>query len=175
MDNIIAHHPPADAQPVPEQLLPPPGQLSPALYKEGNVIWYGISHWPVWVSCPMCFPFQLYIQLTRWGEKRKTLALFKCCSATDKTLVCYQHCLSHKLNTQHYTGCHEESELHPGQMQHIILQQVSKLKMLGFSLACRNLIVCVAKLFKWSQGLSAKTASQTVPGRSSEVSTTQGP
>lgn len=33
----------------------------------------------------------------------------------------------------------------------------------------------VVKLFKWSQGLSAKTASKTVPGRSSEMSTTQGP
>jgi len=41
--------------------------------------------------------------------KEKALMLCKHCSATAKTLVCYQHCSSHKSKTQHPTGFCEES------------------------------------------------------------------
>ena len=56
MHNAIAHHPLTNAQPVPEQRLP--ASFSPILYTEHDVIWYGISLWPVWVSCPGCVPSQ---------------------------------------------------------------------------------------------------------------------
>ena len=52
MHNAIAHHSLTDAQLVPEQRSAPPGQLPPSLYTGHDVIWYGISLWPVWVSCP---------------------------------------------------------------------------------------------------------------------------
>lgn len=60
----------------------------------------------VWVGCPGCVPFQLPVhpQLThRQGSMRnqKSLVLFKCCSVTTKTFVCYQH-FSHLQNTAPY-------------------------------------------------------------------------
>ena len=54
-----AHHPPTDAQPVPEQW--PPASFPPSLYTGHDVLWYGISLWPVWVSCPGCVPSQLLV------------------------------------------------------------------------------------------------------------------
>jgi len=42
-------------------------------------------------------------------EKQKALMRFKNCSAIAKTLVCYQHCSSHKSKSQHHTGFYEEN------------------------------------------------------------------
>ena len=61
MHDAIAHHLPTDAQPVPEQR--PPRPASPSLCTEHDVTWYGMSLWPVWVSCPGCAPSQLLVHL----------------------------------------------------------------------------------------------------------------
>ena len=50
MHSAIAHHPPTDAQPVPEQR--PPRPAFPSLCPEHDVTWYGMSLWPVWL-CPL--------------------------------------------------------------------------------------------------------------------------
>ncbi|NWU74142.1 NAF1 protein, partial [Onychorhynchus coronatus] len=34
--------------------------LPPALYAEHDAIWYGISFWSLWVSCPGCVPSRLF-------------------------------------------------------------------------------------------------------------------
>jgi len=46
------------------------------------------------------------------GEKweiEKALRLWKHCSETAKTLICYQHCFNHKTKIQHLSGCYEEN------------------------------------------------------------------
>ena len=42
--------------------------LLPTLYAEHDIIWYGISLWPIGFSCPGCVPSQLFVHLnsTRW-------------------------------------------------------------------------------------------------------------
>ena len=44
---------------------------STALIAECDVIWYGKSLWPVWVSCPSCVPSQLLVhpQPPCWWER----------------------------------------------------------------------------------------------------------
>ena len=70
----IAHHPPTDAQPVPEHL--PPASSPPSLYTEHDVIWYGIFLWPVWVTVlavsPPSFLCPPAYSLVGWGEKLKS-------------------------------------------------------------------------------------------------------
>lgn len=56
MHTTVAHYLPNDGQPVSEQQ--PLASFPPSLYTEHDVIWYGISLWPVWViwvSCPNFF------------------------------------------------------------------------------------------------------------------------
>jgi len=50
-------------------------------------------------------------------EKSKAMILHKYCSATAKTLGCYQHCYGRRSKMQHHTGCYEENQLHPSQTQ----------------------------------------------------------
>ena len=66
MHNAIAHHLLTDAQSVPEQW--PLASFPPSLYTEHDIIWYGISLWPVGVSCPGCVLSQLLVppQPSRW-------------------------------------------------------------------------------------------------------------
>jgi len=51
-------------QPMPS-LLPsrdrPPRLTPPSLYTKRDAIWYGISLWPVWVSCPSYASSQLLV------------------------------------------------------------------------------------------------------------------
>ena len=89
--------------------------LPSSFIAEPDVIRYGISLWPVQVSCPSCVPCQLLVHTypTCWqvaeGETEQVLALHKHSSATDKMLLWYQHCFGHKSGTQHHTGWHEEN------------------------------------------------------------------
>ena len=66
MHSAIGHHPPIDTQLVPERRSPIP--TPPSLYTRWNITWYGIPHWPVWVSCPGCVLCQLLVslQLSHW-------------------------------------------------------------------------------------------------------------
>lgn len=69
MHNAIAHHSLAGAPPVPEQSAP--ASFPPSLYIERDVVWYGISLWPVGVSCAACAPSQfLLLQPFRWQDMR---------------------------------------------------------------------------------------------------------
>jgi len=64
MHNTIAHHQPNSAHPFPEQcpsLWPTP--LSFIVFSH-DVVWYEISLWLVWVSCPSSAPFQLLVPLS---------------------------------------------------------------------------------------------------------------
>jgi len=90
----------------------------PFLQIEHYVIWYRISLWSFWVSCPRSAPSQLLVSppnclcmpclLAGWGPswKKEVLMLCSHCSAITKTLVCYQQCLSPKSKTQQHTGCY---------------------------------------------------------------------
>lgn len=76
------------------------------------------SCWSVWVSCPIYVPSQPFThhQCTGLSEKwlgRKSLMLWKWCSATARILVIW-HCFSHKCKAQPHTSCYEESQCHPG-------------------------------------------------------------
>ena len=81
MRNAIAHHLPTDAQLVPKQQSAP----LPSLYTEHDIIWYGISLWPVGVSCPGCIPFQLLVPL------QPSCLVYK----QTKSLTWYKHYLAH--------------------------------------------------------------------------------
>ena len=61
MHNAIAHHPLTNAQPVPEPQAATPWPTPPSFIVQHDVIWYGISLWPVWVSCLCCVPSQLLV------------------------------------------------------------------------------------------------------------------
>ena len=86
--------------------IPAPQLTPPSLYIEHDVIWYGISLWPVWVSCPGYAPSQFPVHLlsSRAWEAKKSLTWYKHYLATTKVLVCYQHCSHTKFKTQHYTS-----------------------------------------------------------------------
>ena len=64
--SAIAHHPPIDTQPVPEQRFPAP--TAPSFYTRCDITWYGIPLWPLWVSCPGCVlcQFLVPLQLSCW-------------------------------------------------------------------------------------------------------------
>lgn len=59
MYGAVAHHALTDAQQVPEQW--PPASFTPRLYILHGVICYGISLWPVGISCPGCVSSQLLV------------------------------------------------------------------------------------------------------------------
>jgi len=71
--NLTAHHQLTDAQPVSQQQ--PPGQLSPGLYADHDIIWPGLSLWSVGVSCPTWVPSQLLVhpQPPRWQGHVRSL------------------------------------------------------------------------------------------------------
>ena len=53
-----------------------PPATSPSVYTEHDVIWYGTSLWPVWVSCPSCVSSQVPMHLAGQHEKLKSPWLF---------------------------------------------------------------------------------------------------
>lgn len=61
----------------------------PSLYIGHNVLWYGISLQPVWVSCPGHALSQLFVHLLigRTWDTEKSLTYSKHCSVTTKTSV----------------------------------------------------------------------------------------
>ena len=61
---------------------PPFFFFPPPLYAEHDVIWYAISLWPVWVSCPGYVPSQLPVHLA----VRKTEKSSTDCLATTKNM-----------------------------------------------------------------------------------------
>ena len=84
-----------------------------SLTAERDVIWYGISLWSVWVSCPGSVPSQDLAHPQPTGEGgnfgETALMLWEHCSAGAKTLVCYQHRSSYQYRAQHYEGCYGEN------------------------------------------------------------------
>jgi len=92
-----------------QSLLP---SVSVAAHAPG-VTWHGTSLCSAPVSCPDCVPSQLLAHpwptclRGRGGEEETALALGRYCSATAKTLLCYQCWCSHK--TWHHEGCCEEN------------------------------------------------------------------
>jgi len=85
-----AHHLLTDAQSVPEQQQLP-GQLPPAWVSSHDVMCYGISLWPVEVSCPGSAPSRFLVPapallLAAQCEKLKNCNVFgsvQCCSAKN--------------------------------------------------------------------------------------------
>ena len=65
MHSVIAYHPLPNAQPNSKQQSQRPVN-SPSLYTEHDVIRYGISLWPVLVSCPGYASSQLLVHLLSW-------------------------------------------------------------------------------------------------------------
>ena len=59
MYSAIGHHPLADAHPVSKQQQPPPASSLQFYSFSHDVVWYGVSLWPLWVSCPGYVPSQL--------------------------------------------------------------------------------------------------------------------
>lgn len=78
---------------------------SPCFIDEHDV--YGVKYpWAVWVSSPLPASCLLlaYSQPTHGAaelETEKSLVLWKHCSATAKTWMCYLHCFGHKSKPQH--------------------------------------------------------------------------
>lgn len=90
MHSAIAHHPLTDAQT--DLSSGYPSDKSPQFIAQCDIVWYGISFWPVWVSCPCCTPpsFLLIPSLLTgraMGEAEKSFTQYKQCSATTKTSV----------------------------------------------------------------------------------------
>lgn len=54
MCNAISHHQPTDMQPFPKLCPHTPWPTPPISIVQYDFIWYGISFWPFWVSCPGC-------------------------------------------------------------------------------------------------------------------------
>lgn len=80
MHNTIASHLLLDAQPILEQWW-----ASPSFHTLYDVFWYGMSLWPLWVSCHGCAPSQPLVHLFagRAREARKSLAWTKHCPAEE--------------------------------------------------------------------------------------------
>ena len=80
-------------------------------------IWYGMSSWPAYVSCPGSVPSQqlVLLQSSNWQGSTKSwktemfLDLCSHCSATNKTLICYQHCFSPKAIMEHHIRHYQEN------------------------------------------------------------------
>jgi len=77
MHKAIAHYPPTNIQPVPDQQLLLPANC-PSFIVVHDTIWYRIFLWPVWVSCPGSVPYQLFVPppdplLAGQGKKLKHL------------------------------------------------------------------------------------------------------
>lgn len=69
----IAHHPPTDPQPVPKQQLPPGPSPLRFIFFSYDVIWYGTSFWPNYVSFPVSVPSQVPVppsQHSHWQGSR---------------------------------------------------------------------------------------------------------
>ena len=43
-----------DAQCISKQQFCIPASFPSYIYREHDILWYGISFWPVWASCPGC-------------------------------------------------------------------------------------------------------------------------
>lgn len=61
MRSETAHYLLTNTQPIPVQLYPLPQPTTP--YKLLSMMpCYGISLWPIWVTCPVCVPSQLLVR-----------------------------------------------------------------------------------------------------------------
>ena len=74
MHSAIAHQLLTNVQPVPEQRAATPRPTPSSFIVHHDVTWYGISLWPVWVSCPGCVPSQLlvYCQPPCWQGRMRS-------------------------------------------------------------------------------------------------------
>ena len=63
MHSAIVHPSLGDAQPDSKQQSQHLANFLPSLYADHDIIQYGISLWPVWVSCPGCAPSHLLVHL----------------------------------------------------------------------------------------------------------------
>lgn len=92
-----------------------PYQLPPVLLFRMNNVWYGISLWPAWGSCPASVLSHLLVHAQPGREKWETENSIELCkhfsAITEK--VCYQHYsyLSTKHNTITATRCGSSRKL----------------------------------------------------------------
>ena len=70
---------------------PPPGQL-PQLHTEHDIIWYRISPWLVWVSCPGCDPSQLLVKINSFPAELRTPVCYNWTFSNDVALKMQQNC-----------------------------------------------------------------------------------
>lgn len=76
--------------------------LPPDFITEHDSIWHGIPFLSVRVNCPGCVPSKIPVHSQSphwcgWCEGWKMPWLFKHCSATAKTLLCYRQCFQQLL------------------------------------------------------------------------------
>lgn len=89
MLSAFSHHPLTDAQPVPKQHLPLSAQPVQfwISFIQHDIIWYEVSLWKIWVSCPVFVPSQLLlhpISFLLTGQYKKLESVYlsnKHCSA----------------------------------------------------------------------------------------------
>lgn len=94
-----------------------------AFIAEHDVVWYGISLWSVWVSCPLLASCaSLVAGMVAW-EAEKSSTLCKHCSATSKTSAYYQyHFIKKKKkvqNTTSYKPLRRNLTLSPSKSRHL--------------------------------------------------------
>ena len=90
---------------------PPPSKLLPH-----DVIWYGISLWPVSVSCPNSVPSQLLGPFAENG-----LGSVQHCLAATINISVLSTCFSPRMKAQHHTRHSEENSSIPAETKTIIL------------------------------------------------------
>ena len=114
MHDTIGDHLLTDAQPTSKQWLLPAHSQFPPVFKFFHMKSCGMEY-PVGhlVSAVLMPPAPSlagqYEKLRNWN----ILGSVWHCSAPTKPLVCYQHCFSLKVKTQHNTRCNEEIQLCP--------------------------------------------------------------
>lgn len=96
-----------------------------------HIMLYTIPPLSIWASCCSSVLSQFLVDSSLLAgngdwETEKTLMLCKPCSAAAKTLMCYQHCSTHKTKTQHHVGSFKGNLLHPNQTQYTVVQYVRK-------------------------------------------------
>lgn len=110
--------PHADWYPTSSKTEAAPQPTSSNLIAQHDAIWYGMSLWPVWASCPGSAPFHnLCLSQHPWwqGSTRSwnVLCSLQNCSATTTTSLFYEHCSSSKAITQNHTSHYEEENSVP--------------------------------------------------------------
>lgn len=86
--------------------------LSQLFYLEHDVLWSGISHCSLEVSCPSSVSSQFFVRFQPpcpWGSIIEDLEAMCALLSNTKTLVCYQHSFGHKSKRMQHTNYYEEN------------------------------------------------------------------